>query len=75
MKKYFEKIKNIKSWKTLGILSALSFGFLIVLDSVLFQLVVGLLKVALFFTGVVLGGYALYLAYPTILKKIKELKN
>lgn len=75
MKKYFDKVKDIKSWKTLAILSGLSFGFLILLDSILFQLAIALLKILFLFSGLVFGGYALYVAYPLIVKKFKELKN
>lgn len=70
MKQIINKLKT-KGWKTSATFSAISFGMLILLDSILFRLVVDLLKVAFLFTGVITAGVALYLAYPLILKKLK----
>ena len=71
MKDIINTLKT-KGWKASAILSAVSFGMLILLDSILFRLVVDLLKIVLLFVGIIAAGMALYLAWPTILKKIKD---
>lgn len=72
MNKYYLYIKDLNSWKTFAILSGISFLFLILLDSILFQIIIGLLKIGFFFGGVIAACYAIYLGYPILVKKYQE---
>lgn len=69
---YIKKLLKDNSWKAPAIVCALSLAVLILLDSVLFTIIIGLLKIFLGISGLLLLGYAAYLAYPVLLKKYKE---
>lgn len=71
LKKNFHLVFS-NSWKETGLASLFFIGALIVIDSVLFNLAVGLLKV--FLTLAVLGllGKTAFLLYPVLKKKAEE---
>ncbi len=72
MQKYFHQLLNTTSWKKPAVIAITCFIIYSLLDSVFFIIIVGLLKLAFFIIGIVALCYALYLAYPLVVKKIQE---
>lgn len=71
IKKHFHLLFS-NSWKETGLASLFFIGALIVIDSVLFNLAVALLKVALTLAILGLLGKTAFLLYPILKKKAGE---
>jgi hypothetical protein len=72
MNKFILSLVRDHSWKSPAILSAISFGLLILLDSFLFDLILVLIKLILIISGIMSLCYAAWLAYPLVVEKYKE---
>jgi hypothetical protein len=70
-----KKLLSSKSWKTPFIGGVIALGVLVLLDSVLFTVMVALIKLVLMLGAVVLLCYTAYLAYPTLVKKVQEARK
>lgn len=72
LEKYFQDVLKKGGWKTPFIGALIALAILILLDSVLFVVILGLLKLLLLLIALGLFIYAAYLAYPLVAKWIKE---
>lgn len=59
------------NWKITAISGVVLLGALVILQSLLFTILIVVLKVALPLGAIFLIGRALYLAFPTIIRKLK----
>ena len=69
---YIKTLVSTKNWKVPAILGGLSLLCLALLQSMFFYFILALVELVLGLGGVLLLGYAAYLAYPELVKKYKN---
>jgi hypothetical protein len=74
-KQFFTTLLREKGWKSPAIGAAVTLVALILLDSALFTVIVGLIKLILTLSFFALLAYAAYLGYPVALEKIKQARK
>lgn len=72
LEKYFQDVMKRGGWKTPLILGLVAMALLILLDSVLFVLILSLLKLVLFVAALLFFIYAGYLGYPLVVAWLKK---
>ena len=72
IKKYVDSLLYTRTWKNSAVIGVSCLVILVLLNSFLFALLIGLLKLALLVGGVASLCYAAFLAYPDIMKQLKK---
>ena len=75
VRNYMNSLLKDQTWKGPAIIGAICMLIVALLNSFLFALIVGLLKLGFFIAGAGLLLYAAYLGYPVLVKRLKDAQN